>query len=369
MTAPRPNRGPWTHRLLLRLFTVGLAILSYWLLGFVINDIGTWPGPDYSEIESRMLDQNLLKQAEKLAATITETDRKIANERTRQGILRDSTTNSQRTMNQLLDIRKLSLEKDIAPTQDEQDALAEAENLFLGNQRRYQTINDEIARLNEKLNILKEEQRALNKTLEERRRPVIAEHGRQARIHDLKVAAVKLVVLVPLLLFAVALFLRHRDSIYVSLLYAFGTALVIKVGVVMHEYFPTRYFKYILILIALAIVLRILVTLLRIVAHPGKDWLLKQYREAYEAFFCPICDYPIRRGPLKYVFWTRRTIKKRQSFVSPQAETDEPYTCPICASQLFEECEQCHAIRHSLLPACSKCGVEKQLVDAGESIE
>jgi predicted RNA-binding Zn-ribbon protein involved in translation (DUF1610 family) len=92
------------------------------------------------------------------------------------------------------------------------------------------------------------------------------------------------------------------------------------------------------------------------IAFPKKDWLLKQYREAYEAFFCPICDYPIRRGPLKYMFWSRRSIRKLQvPPVSPNG-TEEPYTCPMCATKLFEECPSCHAIRHSLLPACEKCG-------------
>jgi hypothetical protein len=38
--------------------------------------------------------------------------------------------------------------------------------------------------------------------------------------------------------------------------------------------------------------------------------------------------------------------------------------CPMCATKLFEECPSCHAIRHSLLPACEKCGAEKAPVAA-----
>jgi predicted RNA-binding Zn-ribbon protein involved in translation (DUF1610 family) len=165
------------------------------------------------------------------------------------------------------------------------------------------------------------------------------------------------------------LFLKKRESIYVTLIYAYGVAVVAKVGLVMHEYFPSRYFKYVLILVSLAIVIRILVALLRTIGRPGRDWLLKQYREAYETFFCPICDYPIRRGPLKYLFWTRRSIKKLTNPPASAAESHEPYTCPICGTKLYEECDQCHAVRHSLLPSCEKCGAEKSLVEVGQTAE
>jgi hypothetical protein len=92
-------------------------------------------------------------------------------------------------------------------------------------------------------------------------------------------------------------------------------------------HFPTRYFKYLI---------------LASFGHrhqnsgvpaghdrPSGAGLLKQYREGYERFFCPICDYPIRRGPLKYVFWSRRSIKKLQFPPQPQS-SEEPYICPAC---------------------------------------
>ena len=165
----------------------------------------------------------------------------------------------------------------------------------------------------------------------------------------------------------VILFLKLRNGPYTPLIYAFGGAVLLKVGLVMHEYFPARYFKYVLILIAIAIVLQILLYLVRMVAFPKMDWLLKQYREAYEAFLCPMCSYPIRRGPLKYMLWTRRTIKKLTSQSAGTNDADEPYICPVCSTQLYEECENCHAVRHSLLPSCHKCGQLRPLDAAAGS--
>ena len=87
--------------------------------------------------------------------------------------------------------------------------------------------------------------------------------------------------------------------------------------------------------------------------------LLKQYREAYERFLCPICEYPIRRGPLKYSFWDRRSIRLLRPSDAAAFSPDEPYTCPTCGSRLFEVCSHCNAVRHSLLPFCDQCGQEK----------
>jgi predicted RNA-binding Zn-ribbon protein involved in translation (DUF1610 family) len=357
------HKGPWTHRFLIVLFTVILGLLTYWLLGFVVNDIGTWPGPSYEELEKQWLDKGLRERQEKLESSIAEIARKIDDQKQRQSLLNDSTANSQRTMNQLIEIRRLGLEKGVAPSAEEQKALAESQRLFLANQDQYQRLNEDLAKLNEELRSREQEKRDLDRELEEARKPIREEYQSQMRRHNLLMAALKLSFLTPLLVVAAVLFVKCRRSVYVWLVYALGIAVAVKVMVVMHEYFPSRYFKYVLILTSLAIAGQILVYLLRMVAFPKRQWLLKQYREAYEAFLCPVCGHPIRRGPLKYLSWTRRSIRKqvRASESGPQAE--EAYTCPSCATRLYEECGSCHAIRPSLLPACDKCGsVKPELV-------
>jgi len=129
----------------------------------------------------------------------------------------------------------------------------------------------------------------------------------------------------------------------------------------MHEHFPRRYFKYVLIGVALALVVRVLVGLLRTVAHPKFEWLLKQYREAYEHHLCPICSYPIRRGPLKYLFWNRRSVGKLRLPAADPTAPEETYICPACGTSLYETCPSCGGVRHALLPVCPRCGAQKNL--------
>jgi hypothetical protein len=365
MTTTRANKGPWTHRLLLYFFTVLFGVLVYWLLGFVMRDIGTWPGPVYRQVEKRLSDPQLTQTAETLQNQIDEANRAITNRQQRQKVLRDSTSNSEKTMNQLLELQKLTVQKGLPPSADEASTLAASQRLFLANQTKYQELNDQIGALTDQLGELQNRQREVQKKIESQRPAITEEFDRLYSQHQFQLAALKLAVLLPLLGLGVWLFLKKRGSLYASLLYGFGLALLVEVGMVMHEHFPKRYFKYILIVTAIVVVTRILVYLLRAMAFPKLDWLLKQYREAYEHFFCPICGHPIRRGPLQHLFWTRASLKKLRVPEVPGSHVDEPYTCPVCATPLFEECSCCKHVRHSLLSACSHCGTVKDLHPAG----
>ena len=350
------NKGPWIHRVLTIIFTAVFAVLWFWLLGFVVDDIGTWPGPSYAELEARRLDPALVNEADSLQRQIADTERRIIDQKARQELLRDSTANSQTTMNQLLEFQRSSLAKNLTPSAEERKALAESQQRFLSNQSQYQILNEQLVQLNEQLRNLKNRQQQAADTLERQRTPIREEFGGLQRAHDLRIAALKLAVLIPLLVAGVLLFRKYRSGPYAPIVYAFGGTVLLKVGLVMHQYFPSRYFKYVLILTALVIVLQVLRYLIRMVAFPKKDWLLKQYREAYEAFLCPICSYPIRRGPLKYMVWTRRTIRKMTPPPVGANNVEEPYVCPMCSTRLYGECEHCHAVRPSLLPSCQNCG-------------
>lgn len=108
------------------------------------------------------------------------------------------------------------------------------------------------------------------------------------------------------------------------------------------------------------VVARLLIHFIRSIAFPKAESLVKQYREAYERFLCPVCEYPIRIGPRRFLFWARRTVN-RNIVPTDKGEQEEPYTCPSCGSTLFEECTSCHKIRHVLLPNCVHCGNEKAI--------
>lgn len=366
------RKGPWYHRVLVGVFSFLFGLLIFWLLGFVLHDLGTWPGPDWQAIEREVVDDELLAESEQLDEQTQAIERTISRLQQRQADLRDSADSAERTMNQLLEIQRLALEKDQTVSDAERASLEEAKQLFLTNQRQYQQISEQVADLRQQREELQDQQRELQPRLESQREEAREIFEQRRQRHRLAMAAVQLAVLAVLFVAAVWMVLRWRHSIYVPLVYAFGIAVALRAGMVLREHFPARYFKYVLILVAIAGVGYLLVWLLRRVARPSADWLLRQYRDGYERFLCPICEYPIRRGPLRYRFWTRRSIKKMSAKVGEPADesAETEYVCPSCATRLYEACGNCGHPRPSLLPACPHCGTTKpvdQITREGES--
>ncbi|MCC7421783.1 MAG: hypothetical protein IT428_16000 [Planctomycetaceae bacterium] len=235
MAEPAQSRkGPWTHRVLVHFFTVCLTVLIYWLLGFLMDDIRTWPGPDFATIETQLLDPRTVEQSKDLAVKMEETQRQIKDEGERQRILRESTQSSQETMRQLMEIQRLGLQKDVTPTAEEQKALADAETLFLTNQRRSQEINEKVATLDEQLRELQAQSRGAEVKLQAGRVEVQREFDLQMQRHDLKMAFISLAALSPFLALAAWLFFKHRTSLYSPMIYAYGLAVLLKIAAVMH---------------------------------------------------------------------------------------------------------------------------------------
>ena len=353
-------KGTWFHRFAIRFFTLVLAVLVFWLLGFLVEDIRSLRGPDFSRIEDKHIDRGLVVKRAAIDQQIADLTLQIANQTEKQRVVGDSSKNLQQTIGQLLELQKLGLQKSVAFSATEQANFTSSLNLFLENQKRYQTLSQTVSDMLEQKQSLAREREQTEKEIQKQRKPATDEFTQLTSKHRLKLAFLQLAILLPILFAAVAVSLKKRGSIYFPLLLATGAASLVKVTLVIHEYFPSRYFKYILITGLLLVVTRLLIYFIRTIAFPKAQWLVKQYREAYERFLCPICEYPIRTGPRRFLFWTRRTVLKT-ALPADRADAEEPYTCPSCGTRLLEECASCHKIRHALLPHCSHCGAEAKI--------
>ena len=171
-------------------------------------------------------------------------------------------------------------------------------------------------------------------------------------------AFIKILILIPLLLVAVYFTIKKSESIYRPIIFSIGFAISAKIILVIHEVFPKEFFKYILIVFLIAVVVKILIYLIKMVAEPKKDWLLKQFKESFNKFECPFCSYKIRRGPLKYFLFTKNS---ELPFNSNLDVKEEIYTCPSCGKELYNHCEKCNSVRNVILPFCQNCGDEHSI--------
>ncbi len=358
-------KGPGLHRFMVGFFNCLLALLTYWLLSFVLRDIGDLDGPDYALVEERHVDAAQKSRYETLESEAQNITQLIRDNQEQQRLVSDSVSNLQKTLEQLVKLRQLSIEKGVPVPESELTELTSSRELFLEHQGQYQTLSSRAAELKAQEIETRTAMEVLNAQLNLQRAAAQAEFQSLRKKHLWKVAALKIGVLAPIVALLIWLSIARRQSVYRSLIYASAVAVFLKLGMVMHEYFPARYFKYILVLIGLAIVLWLLVYLISAARSPKADWLLKQYREAYEKFLCPVCGFPIRRGPLKYLFWTSRTLKNLKAPEAGDPAEDAPYTCPSCGTALFEPCGGCGKTRASLLPACEHCGADGQAAAMG----
>ena len=354
-----PGPVPRSIRIGVLLLSALLTVLTVWLLGFVLDDIGEVEGPDYRVVADEYVDGALRQRAADLDAQIADLATRVARQQELQQDLGRSMDNSRETMQQMMDLHRLSLEKQVPPTETEKEALASAQQRFLQAQERFEAANAEIASSNEAKFQLGQELESVQATTEEQEQPAREDYRRKQQAHQLKVASFKLAFIVPLFLLAAWLFARYRSSAYRTLLLALLMATFWKLGRVMFEHFPREFFKYIASVAAIGIVLAFLVWLLRKAVRPSRQLLLSRYREAYRGHVCPVCAFPIARGPLRFALWSRRGPRFPGGEPSErETRADTPYACPSCGTTLFDSCRVCEVPRHTLLPFCEHCGDE-----------
>jgi hypothetical protein len=236
--AERERRGTWWQRFLIGAFSIALALLFYWLLGFILQDIGRMRGPQWDEFQTGRLDATLRNDSLRLAKESADVKREIENQERRQRLLRDSTATSQKTLSQLIELQRMSLEQKTALPPEQQAALSASQQLFLENQKKDQQLTESIAALYERQATLGDEQRINDEKLNTAQVPLRNEFDRQLRHHRWRVAAIKIGVLTPLIILGGWLFARYRNSAYAPMIYAFDLAVLAKTFLVMHEYFP-----------------------------------------------------------------------------------------------------------------------------------
>jgi prefoldin subunit 5 len=361
METKQKAKGSWGVRFFIIVLGIVLGVLLFWALTFIEQDVGNIKGPDAQKVRAEFIDKSLDEQRESLTKEINRLDDKIDTLNEQLDNLKNSTRDYQNTINQLLPIQKQSIEQGVEFPAESRQALSRVQAAFLENQSLIQDLNKQIS----DQTLVRQDKRAeltdLNETIQPLNEEYQKELSRLRTVHKWKVAAIKLAVLLPIFIAASVFFMKYRTGAYWPLVWAAFVASFLKVAFVARECFPKPYFRYIAILVIIAIVLRMLVYLIRMIIAPKKDLLIKQYQQYYDKYLCPVCTKPIKAGPLRYAGW-----KKKTTVLAPQGadlDQQQSYTCPSCGTNLYDKCGSCGKIRHTLLPYCEHCGSEKQTTD------
>jgi predicted RNA-binding Zn-ribbon protein involved in translation (DUF1610 family) len=358
MSENKKLKGTWVQRFFIIVLGLILGVLLFWLLGFLTDDIGSLRGPDFQQVRARHVDAALDEKLKSLNETLDGLKKNINNRREQQDILKKSTDSLQNTINQLLSIEKQNIEKNLTLSGQQQQILSQSQTMFMENQNKYQDLNEEVFDLTEQQQQLEKERDSVSAQILTQENSARQEYNQLQSRHRLRVAALKLGVMIPLFLISAWFFIKKRSGTFWPIVYAVFIAAFVRISMIVHEYFPREYFKYIALLVIIGIVLKLLICLIKTIVSPKEDKILKRHQEAYDKNICPSCNKPIRIGPLRYIV----NRKKASLVLAGQVEKapkQEIYTCPKCGTQLYEKCSNCSDIRHSLLPFCEHCGNEK----------
>ena len=355
----RRAKGTFWVRFSILLLACVFGVLIFWSAGFLLDDIRFIQMPDRKVFFAERIDGSLQVKLDDLEERLQELEHKHTLISQQRGFIKDSSGSLKITVDNLFRLKsrdqQLISEAQFGQVLASLDKIIKIQNEFKETADRYLTITNQRFEIKKQIH-------ALKKQIEEQRRIVQTQFGDLTHRQRVKITFIKMGFLLPLILLCTILVVKKRGSIYRMIYFSAAMAIYIKSALIIHDRFPSRYFKYILTVAMLALVGWGFAWLIRRLAKPKIDILLKQYRQAYERFLCPVCEYPIKTGPRKYLYWTRRTVHKTALAVNQDDKaSDEPYSCPACGTALFEKCESCGKIRHSLLPNCLHCGNEKAI--------
>lgn len=345
-------KGTVGARLLVVFLSVTLGFLVLWLLGFINSDIRRIPGPTHDAVEKQFPELvNLDKEIRELTEKIRINSKEIELKKERLQLLSSQSTGIQTSLSSLLNLKRSE-----SLTEAEKEKISEYITGFLKAQDELSALHAEIQKLgvageSDQLQLTK-----LTFARDQIKPKVEGKFNSERSKFKILLGIYQLLAMLPFVLIAGFLMLKKRGSSFYPIYLAFGIAVLVQVIEVAHTYFPSRYTKYVLLLSVLIVVLMLLIHIIKQIAKPKKQMLQKQYRQAYEKYVCPFCEYPIQVGPFKFAIRNKKG-KVISSPQTPQNSGDlEPYVCPSCGEKLFGKCEHCGEIRHSLLDYCEHCG-------------
>jgi len=348
----------WGTRLAINFFTLILAILFFWFLGFIIKDLRTLPGPDYQTVTEEFFDPKLRNESDVFTRQLADLHQTITKKEQQQKLLRSGANDLEKTLDRL---KQSSVDND----EKAEELARTAWQQLLERQQQIMTLGEEIIEANTEVEKLLAKKATIDEQLSIQEQSAHGHYSKLFSRHRLFVGFYQIGILSPFFLASIYFLLRCRKSPYFPIYIALGLATFSQIGFLMFDYFPREYFKYILIGFLILAILWLLIYSIRSVAKPTFQRLLKQNRESYERFLCTVCEYPIRTGPRTFLFWTRRTVHKT---VQKTDHTEEEiYCCPYCGTSLYETCPACEKVRHAQLEFCRHCGDKKNLEPVHES--
>ena len=143
-----------------------------------------------------------MNEANNLATQLVGVEKRIKRQEEIQGTLQQSMRNAETALTKIADLQRLSIEGGGKPSEVDRQAMENARSRFYTAQDEYESANETITTLNDERHQIKQSIASIDAELRQFKNKSQAEYNDARRSHDLKIASLKLVFVVPLLLLA-----------------------------------------------------------------------------------------------------------------------------------------------------------------------
>ena len=247
--AHRP-KGPWLNRVFIGMLTFCFGLLTFIFEGFVLRDIETIRQPDWENHRSQ---RSSKVRSSELGRQLADLDRQIKRQEAEQRVLQDGSRNLQETMRQLVELQRLSIQKEVAMSEGDQANLSTALNQFLETQTRYQSFNKQLQDQHETKRLAEDEKRSVDDQVQQATAP-IRRYDQEIRQFRMRLALYHSYRSS----WPVMLLKRPQSGYYPVFLAFLASQHCSSVILWWIDIFPARYVNYVLILLLLAVVGKLL---------------------------------------------------------------------------------------------------------------
>ena len=266
-------KGTFWTRFSLLLLAASFGMLTYWSVGFLLDDIWAIDRPDRQEFFDTRTDKSLKSELSSLEMKRTDLNHQHDLLNQQREFIKDSSESLKITVDNLFNLKN----KDQALISESQfgkvlatlDKIIAIQDEFKETAERYLQITNERFELSKQI-------KALEARIEEERRTIQDLYNEAWHDHRVKTTFLQLALLIPLAIACTALLVKTRKSHYRMIFRATALAIYIYTTLVIQANFPERYFKYIMMTVMLVLVGWGFVWLIRRLVKPQVEALLMQ---------------------------------------------------------------------------------------------
>lgn len=354
-------QGTRRQRWMMYFLTFLLAYLVHAATSALLSDFTVIPQPNVEQYNKKYLSKETTEQVDKLGEQLTQVNEQLNQAIARRQRLQENAATLKKTIDLLTAQTLANKQSGAQLSPDEVNAKATSLNLFLENQKQDQELGQSIITLTNQQQLVNEQHENAKKALEKQRLPATEEYDKAMEHYRFKVAMMQSGAICLLLIIATLFLLKSQQSKLKLIAIGVFLGIFLQALDTFYLYFPLFYFKYLVMAFLIGLTIHGLRSAIHFAQSNQVEVLLKRYRDAYTCFLCPMCEFPIRRGPMTFAYWTRRSLVNCRIESQHSAADDEPYTCPVCSTNLFKKCKKCQKTRYGLLPACQHCGDQEAL--------